>query len=424
MTRHLKICHTSDWHLGHTLHGFSREREHARFLAFLLDVLAEEQVDALIVAGDVFDTANPPASAQAMLYGFLAEARARIPSLDVLIIAGNHDSAARLSAPDPILRALGVRVVGTVPRIGAGGRAPVDADAMVVPLHARGGEVAAWVAAVPFLRPSDLPAHDGEGDPLVEGVRRVYGAVLDAARARRKPDQALLATGHCHMVDATASELSERTILGGMKHALPVDLFADDVSYVALGHLHLAQEVGGRAHVRYSGSPIPLAMPEESYPHQLRLVRFERGRLVGQEAVRIPRTVEILRVPKDGPGEPDAVLAQLERLEVPSACIAGEEPLLEVRVRLSAPVADLRQRIEHAIGDRAVRLVKIAVEHAGAKEALAESTPRRELGDLDVEEVFRRAYGQRFEGAPSEALLAAFREVAEDARRTLEEGEP
>jgi exonuclease SbcD len=330
MTRRLKLCHTSDWHLGHTLHGCSREHEHRRFLAFLLEVLVEERVDALVVAGDVFDTANPPASAQAMYYAFLAEARRRLPGLDVLVIAGNHDSASRLSAPDPVLRALGVRVVGTVPRLGRGGSAPVDADAMVVPLHDRGGEVAAWVAAVPYLRTSDLPSGDlpsgdeTEGDdPLIAGVRRVYDAVLDAARARRKPDQALLATGHCSMVDARPSALSERVILGGERHALPVDLFGDDVAYVALGHLHLAQDVGGHSHVRYSGSPIPLSMPEETYPHQVRLVDFEGARLVGQAEVRVPRAVEVLRVPKE-PAALDEVLAALERLEVPSD-LAPEE---------------------------------------------------------------------------------------------------
>jgi exonuclease SbcD len=130
MSRHLKLCHTSDWHLGHTLHGHGREHEHARFLAFLLETLASEEADALIVAGDVFDSANPPASAQAMLYRFLADARAKLPRLDVLIVAGNHDSAARLSAPDPILRALGVRVIGAVPRVGSGGRAAIDAGAI------------------------------------------------------------------------------------------------------------------------------------------------------------------------------------------------------------------------------------------------------------------------------------------------------
>src|SRR5690606_31768522 len=129
------------------------------------------------VAGDVFDTANPPASAQAMFYSFLADARARMPGLDVVVVAGNHDSAARLSAPDPVLRALGVRVVGAVPRTGPGGRDPIDPEPMLVPLHDRGGEVAAWVAAVPYLRAADLPVL-GEGESVVDGVRRVYEAAL------------------------------------------------------------------------------------------------------------------------------------------------------------------------------------------------------------------------------------------------------
>ena len=424
MSRHLKICHTSDWHLGHTLHGHSREHEHERFLAFLLDVLVREEVDALVVAGDVFDTANPPATAQAMLYRFLAEARGRLPGLDVLITAGNHDSAARISAAEPVLRAIGVRVVGAVPRSGRGGRAPVDADGMLVPLHDRGGEVAAWVAAVPFLRPSDLPVVDSidDGvDPLVEGVRRVYGAVLDAARARQKAGQALLATGHCHMVAATESELSERKILGGPQHALPVDLFGDDVDYVALGHLHLAQAVGDREHVRYCGSPIPLSMPEESYPHQLRLVRFEGGALAAQSVVRIPRAVDVLRVPHDGPADLDAVLGRLGRLELAEGLAPHERPFLEVRVRLSEPVPDLRHRIEEAIGDRPVRLVKIATEYVGEARALADAEPRRELSDLTVEEVFKRAYARKYEGEPDPALLAAFHDVASAAARRREE---
>lgn len=437
MSRHLKVCHTSDWHLGHTLHGHSRAHEHAAFLSFLLDTLEAEEADALVIAGDIFDTANPPAAAQAALYRFLADAGRRRPGLDVLMVAGNHDSAARLGAADPVLRAIGVRVIGAVPRLGRGGRAPVDAEAMVVPLHDRGGEVAAWVAAVPFLRPSDLPLMDasrepgadsGAGkarDPLVDGVREVYRAVLDAARARRKPGQALLATGHCHMVDAATSGLSERAVMGGLQHALPVDVFPDDVDYVALGHLHLAQAVGAREHVRYCGSPIPLSMPEQAYAHQVRMARFQGGRLAAQSAIPVPRVVDVLRVPQTGPGELLDVLAQLARLEVPPADGRPSEAhaFLEVRVRMTAPIPDLRQQIEAALGDRAVRLVKISTEHTGQSRALAEHEPRRALSDLTVEDVFRRAYSQRYEGEPSGALLSAFHEVASAAKRQLEGGE-
>lgn len=425
MARHFKLCHTSDWHLGHTLHGHPRDEEHAAFLAFLLDVLESQEVDALIIAGDVFDTANPPASAQAMLYRFLADARARLPELDVLVIAGNHDSAARLSAAEPLLRAIGVRMVGSVPRVGSGGRAPIDAEAMCVPLHDRGREVAAWVAAVPFLRPGDLPVVDGTDteDAFVAGCRRLYGEVLDLARSKRKPAQALLATGHCHMVDTTPSEKSERKLVAGGRGALPVDMFGDDVDYVALGHLHLPQIVGEHEHVRYCGSPIPLSMPEETYPHQLRIARFEGGALTGQSVVRIPRVVDVLRVPREEPDELEAVLAQLERLEVDLALPRERRPFLEVRVRLSEPVPDLRTQVEAAIGDKPVRLVKISTEYVGEAKALADAEPRRLLSDLTVEEVFRRVYARRYDGAPGEALLMAFHEVADRARRQLEEGE-
>lgn len=406
MTRRFSICHTSDWHLGHTLHGHPRDQEHAAFLAFLLDVLEREAVDALVVAGDVFDSANPPASAQAMFYRFLAEARARMPALDVLITAGNHDSAARLGAADPVLRSIGVRVVGTV------------RDELVVPLRDAAGEVAAQVAAVPYLRPSDLPRVEG-GDALIEGVRRVYGQVIDEARAALAPGQALLATGHCHLVDATPSELSERKILGGPQHALPVDLFGDAVDYVALGHLHLAQAI--REHVRYCGSPIPLSLPEESYPHQIRVVRFEAGRVAEQAAHRVPRLVDVHRIPGDGPGALGDVLARLERLEVAEGLERERQPFVEVRVRLAEPVPDLRQQVEAALGDRPVRLVKIGVEYTGASGPLAEETPRRQLADVTPEEVFRRAYARKFEGEPGADLLAAFHEVADAARRQIEE---
>ncbi len=406
MSAPFTICHTSDWHLGHTLHGHGREVEHAAFLRFLLGVLEREAVDALVVPGDIFDSANPPAAAQAMLYSFLADARARLPRLEVLMTAGNHDSAARLGAADAILRSIGVRVVGT------------NREEVVVPLHGADGRVAAQVAAVPYLRPSDLP-RGGQGDGMVDGVRQVYDAALDEARARLKPGQALIAMGHCHMVDATASDLSERKILGGPQNALPVDLFRDDVDYVALGHLHLAQAI--RENVHYCGSPIPLSLPEESYAHQLRVVTFEEGRLARQVVHRVPRVVDVYRVPRAGPGPLEVVLEELARLDLPGGLDAALHPFVEVRVRLDEPVPDLRQQVELALADRPARLVKIGVEYAGVAGPLADAGPRRQLGDLTVEQVFVQAYARRYEGEPSAALLDAFHEIAAAARQRLEE---
>ena len=418
--RPMRVLHSSDWHLGHTLYDTSREAEHAAFLEWLLITLEERAVDALLVAGDIFDTANPSAEAQAAWYQFVAQARRRLPRLDIVVIGGNHDSAGRLDAPDPLFSALGVRVVGGLPRA----RGVMDLDRVLVPLHDARGAVGAWVAAVPYLRSSDLPStiRNGEApDPLIEGVRAVYAEVLEAARERRRPGQALVAMGHCYMVGTELSQFSERKILGGNLHALPVELFPEDVAYVALGHLHKAQRVGGREGVRYSGSPLPLSLSEAGYTHQVLLVDLEGERLSGVESLPVPRRVKISRVPHDVPAlELDAVVTRLEALpallpDTPD----WERPYLEVCVSLQRPEPTLRRRVEAALEGKAARLVKLTPSYTGSGYALADGGPGLSLRERTPEDVFRARYARDYE-APLEApLLEAFHalltQVQEDA---------
>lgn len=333
----MRVLHTSDWHLGHTLHDLPRDHEQLRFLDWLGAVLANEEVDALLVAGDIFDTANPSAEAQRLWYAFLARTRERLPQLDIVIVAGNHDSPARLEAPGELLAALRIHVVGLLPRAAAG---TIDADRVLAPLTDRSGRIGAWVAAVPFLRPADLPVVEPEEgvDPLVEGVRQVYAEVLAEGRRRLSPGQALVAMGHSYMVGTRLSDESERKILGGNQHALPASIFPDDLTYAALGHLHLAQAVGDRACVRYSGSPLPLSMAEAGYPHQVCLVDFEDGKLTALRTLRVPRTVELLRIPASGSTSRESVIELLAALP---AAPPGQEslwwPYLEVAVHLDGP---------------------------------------------------------------------------------------
>lgn len=416
----MRLIHTSDWHLGHTLHELPRRYEHAAFLSWLLGSIEEERADALIVAGDIFDTANPSAEAQADFYEFLAEARRRHPRLGIVVVGGNHDSAARLDAPHPLLRALGVRVVGGLPR---GPARAVDVERLLVPLSDAAGRVAAWVAAVPFLRPADLPpAADDASDALVEGVRRVYAEVLDAARARREPGQAIVATGHCYMVGTQISELSERKILGGNQHALPVDVFPSDVAYAALGHLHLAQKVGGRDGVRYSGSPIPLSFSESGYRHQVCVVDLDGERLSSVRSLAIPRAVELLRLPEGGAAPLAEVIERLKALpEAPEGTAAETLPFLEVSVLLERPEPALRRLLDEALEGRAARLTRIDARRTGSGSALAEAAGQRPLRDLTPEEVFRLRYQRDHEGEPPAELLEALHELIDGAGQTTKE---
>lgn len=408
----MRLVHTSDWHLGHTLHEISRRTEHLAYFKWLLGRLEALAADALLVAGDIFDTSNPSAEAQADLYEFLAAARRRMPDLDIVLIGGNHDSASRLDAPEPLLHAFGVRVVGGLPRSCNGG---VDYARLIVPLKDKAGVEAAKVVAMPFLRPADLPVVKDEGvDALIEGVRRVYGEVIAHAERERAPGQALLAMGHLYMTGTAISELSERKILGGNQHALPADLFPESLAYVALGHLHLAQPVA-RESIRYSGSPIPLSMAEIGYLHQICVVDIDEGKLVSVASEPIPRKVELLRVPPEARplAEVEAALAAMEsRAHLPS----DEQPIVEVPVLLEQPEPALRARVEKALEGKGVRLARISTRYTGTGQALADSLPKTTLHDLQPEEVLRQRWAREHEGEPPTDLLAAFHELLGEAQ--------
>jgi DNA repair protein SbcD/Mre11 len=400
----MKLLHTSDWHLGHQLHGVARDREHAAFLAWLVDACEREQVDAIVISGDVFDGSNPPATAQAAYFGFLADVSARVPGIAVVVIAGNHDSPARLDAPAPLLARLRVHAVGAL------------RDDPVVALRRRGdGAIAAWLAAVPFLRLGDV-AHwqasrtepdASRSDPEVP-IRAIYADAVRAARARREPGQALVVTGHLHVTGAEPSTLSERRIVIGGVEAVGGDLFAADVAYVALGHLHKPQRVG-RDTVRYAGSPIPLAMNEADYRHQVLVVELDGERARQIRAIEVPRTIELWRVPRRGAASLDDVLAQLAALPpLDDAEPPDLRPLLEVHVRLDRPAPQLRAQVEQAIDGRRPRLVKILVERAGSGDALGDGRPGIALADLAPRDVLIRKWQRDHGGEPPAALLAAF----------------
>ena len=418
----LRILHTADWHLGHTLHELTRDREHKAFLDWLLDQLEVHAVDALLIAGDIFDTANPPTRAMRAWFDFLRSARERCPKLDIVVSGGNHDSPARLEAANPVLDALGIHVVGVLPRDAQG---DLDADRLVVPIHDASGDCAAWCMAVPFLRTADLPRDielcplDG-GDILIAGVRAVYARALEIARDKQQPGEALVAMGHAYMVGGALSELSERQVLGGNQHALPVDIFSEDTDYVALGHLHRAQVVGERDEVRYSGSPIPLAIDEDSYIHQVLLADVAAGQPAVIQELHVPRSIEILRIPgKDG-ADWATVSDALSALPASKDNSTRDSwPYLEVRVKVDGPRPSLRREVEAIVSDKAVRLVKLMAMRDGDGSALASAVQARELSELRPHEVLSRKWARDYGSTPPDPVLACFHELVDELGQSV-----
>lgn len=404
----MRVIHSSDWHLGHMLRGeVTRELEHQAFLAWLLEACVREAADALVITGDVFDTATPPASAERMWFEFLAAARRARPAMDIVAIAGNHDSPARLGAPSSVLRELGVHVIGGLPRIAGGA---LDLDRILIPIAGGRG----LVAAVPFLRPVDTASD--VADPLAA----VYGEVIAAARERRAPDQALIVTGHLYMAGADVEFLSERRVSIGGQESAPLRLFPDDISYVALGHIHRAQRVG-RDTIRYAGAPLALSLDEAGYKHQSLAVDFAGARVAGIRSLPVPRAIEIVRVPRRGAAPPDEVLAELGGL--PPALLGPDpaRPYLEVVVALERPEPKLRALVEAALEGKRARLVYLHVEQTGDRAALGDRVTRQRLAELDPREVFVRLWARGHAGAPGEPVLTAFERLLSEVRGDVED---
>jgi len=404
----MRLIHSSDWHLGHMLRGeVTRELEHEAFLSWLLERCVEEAADALVITGDVFDTATPPASAERMWFEFLAAARRARPAMDIVAIAGNHDSPARLGAASSVLRELGVHVVGGLPRTAGGG---LDLERILIPVAGGRG----LVAAVPFLRPVDTPA-DVE-DPLAA----VYRDVIAAARARRAPGQALIVTGHLYVAGADAQFLSERRVSIGGQESAPLRLFPEDISYVALGHIHRPQRVG-RDTIRYAGAPLALSLDEADYKHQALAVDFAGAEVAEIRALPVPRVIDIVRVPRRGAAPLAEVLAALAALPAAIGNRDAGRPYLEVVVALERPEPKLRALVEAALEGKRARLVYLHVEHTGDRAALGDRVTSQRLQELDPRDVFVRLWARGHAAAPTEAVLAAFNRLLAEVRGDVED---
>ncbi len=277
----VRVLHSADWHLGKTLAGLTREEEHLRWLEFLLSVIQQSQADVLIIAGDVFDSANPPQSAQERYYTFLSRVYQQT-ACEVVVIAGNHDSPAQLEAPKRVLQTLRVRVVGTVSE---------DPEDQLIPLPSV-SDPKVVIAAVPFLRDRDVrTGQPGQSASeiraeILEGIRARYQQIADSAH-RQYPGVPVIATGHLTIDGARVTD-SEREIHIGGLGAVSHEIFSEAFCYVALGHLHVAQQAGGRDTVRYSGSPFPLSFSEAGDIKELRLIDLVNGRVQNNEAIPIP----------------------------------------------------------------------------------------------------------------------------------------
>ena len=409
----IRVLHTADWHVGQTLRGFSREYEHRKVFERLEEIVVERNVDALIIAGDVFDSQNPSGEAQQLFYNALVRLSRAQPRMTTVIVAGNHDAAGRLEAPRPLLEAFKIRVVGNVRR--HEGR--IDAARHLVPIADASGAVAAHVLAVSYPTAACLPnltRLDGEcGSPVIAGVRSLYAELLDTLRGQMDSLPFVL-TGHLHVAGGMESEGAERRILVGGQHAVPHDVFPTEASYVALGHLHKAQAVG-RDTVRYSGSLIPLSATEQPYAHGVTLVSLD-GAQVTSEHIPVDRPVPFLRLPETGDMRLTELGDYLTALGLHPDLPINQRPFVQIRLARDGLPSGFREEIDRVAGNFPVRIVDARV--AAIPDALNEAVftdPLIRLAERDPEDLFKLAFEREFGAAPNAAHLDVFHRARAEA---------
>ena len=373
-----RVLHTADWHLGKTLNDQPHDEEHELFLNWLLKIIDEGAVDVLVIAGDVFDSANPPQLAQTRYYDFVSQLY-KNTNCSLIVTAGNHDSPLQLEAPRQVLQALGAHVVGFLPEDPA-------SRLIVLPSPDNPRLV---IAAIPFLRDRDLrKGYAGQEasdiqQALTDGIKKRYEETAEAAAKWSKKDVPILATGHLTVMGTSKTD-SEREIHIGGLGAVSTDVFPDIFSYVALGHLHRPQKPDNR--VCYSGSPIALSFSEANDTKEVQILDFADGTLKEHIPIPIPvfRRLAQIRTSWDDLSEaisnfnPDT---------------GGLETWVEVVVKDASFGEDINEAVQSLVAKREFKVLKVLREGATLPEPPVGNKPIETLLD-DPTKVFEHRLEQ------------------------------
>lgn len=365
----MKILHTSDWHIGQKFMGKNREDEYKAFLSWVYEIIKKENIDVLIVAGDIFDTGNPPNYALELYYNFLKQLFS-IENLYVIITAGNHDSISTLKAPKQLLEYMNVHVITSGD----------ENENELIPIYKK-EKLQGVVCAVPFLRDSIVRrAESGQTTNEKEfslniGIKQHYVDIYEEAiKLTSKHNLPIIATGHLTTVGSRTSE-SERDIYIGGTLDIGSDFLGKYFDYVALGHLHINQKVGCE-HVRYSGSPIPLSFSEANQQKKINIVEFKDDK-VEIEEIEIPlyRKLQVLK------GNLESIIKELEEIEDRSTWI-------EIHLNDDNPMS-ANQEIREYADENELIILAIKVDRT-EKKLEAKELKVTSLEELTPTDVFTR----------------------------------
>ncbi|MDC9587790.1 exonuclease subunit SbcD [Xenorhabdus sp. XENO-10] len=401
----MRIIHTSDWHLGQYFFTKSRAAEHKHFLQWLIEKIVQHQVDALIIAGDIFDTGSPPSYARELYNQFIV---ALWPTgCQLVILGGNHDSVATLNESKSLLSHLNTTVIANTES--------GDTAQQIKILNNRDGNAGAILCAIPYLRPRDI-MNSQAGQSGVQKQQALQNAITEhyhklyqhACALREQLGQPLpiIATGHLTTVGASTTD-SVRDVYIGTLDAFPAQAFPP-ADYIALGHIHRPQVIGKSEHIRYSGSPIPLSFDEAGQEKSVCLVDFQSDKL---------NSITLLPIPHSQPMQ--LIRGNLKQIEEQLQAFKeyqGERPVwLDIEVATQDYLPDIQKRIQTLSEGLPVEIILLRRSKSARQLSLSEQN-KETLTELSVNEVFERrlALAEIDDLSQKQRLTTLFKQTLDD----------
>jgi exonuclease SbcD len=412
----LRLIHTSDWHIGLELNGFDRLTEQKLFLKWLLNECKEQKVDVLLVAGDIYDVANPSIAAQDVFAQFLVEFKTLLPAAQIVVLAGNHDSGARLELSRHFTQLLGgIHIVGSYDKTSE------DLSKYVIPLFDQNKNQAAWCVALPFLRASDVSAKIQDSETPDQAYHRaiteLYQNCVQCAN-NLNSNIPIVTMGHLTVLGSEKAG-SERILIGGVD-SVPAETLASGADYVALGHIHRAQSISCKLNnfvkLEYSGSPVSMDFDERKYTHQVKMVELDKkSNQFEIKSILIPQQVDFIRFCEPAVAW-DKVEEAIQNFDwsVYMNLDADLRPFVDIQYVADQAIGDLRARVDALVQDKPFRLVS-SPRRVDIKAKSQEQRPMSALNIQDAsspQNIFERHYAKKYQGAPMPTdLLASFQEI-------------
>ena len=385
----MRFLHTADWHVGKPLRGRSRMEEYARALEQVAQVAKDQRVDAVLMAGDVFDSPAPPPEAEKLVYNFLA--RLVSERIQCVLIAGNHDHPRKLDALQTLLESLGIHVRPEVRPPDQGG---------VVTLTSRDGREEARVAVLPFVAERKVV----DACTVMDAEHKWYEAYskrieqILAALTKGLPSSTVnIVLAHL-LVDGARVGTGERELHLGQIYGVNPQQLPAGVQYIGLGHLHRPQEVLAPAKTRYPGSLIELDFGEQEQDKSVVVFEAQPQKAPGIELVPITAGRRLRTV--------EGTLADLQRLAE-----EGSDDYLRVRVKAEAPTPGLADRVKELLPNA----LDVTVDHP--RDAGAQPERGKGRGKLAPAELFAAYYEHRNQTPPPAELQKLFDAIHEEAAR-------